>query len=469
MRRHRNRSIARCGVLLAADIATLLLARLVLLSIRDAHILGGTLASVVQTLLPHGSFHVLQLVIAVLLGLAVFQTYRPADYRRDASAIVSGSAAGLALVCWGWLWSAFSWYHLIGCVIVAIGVGSTLVVERFVVDGVVRRVRQRRGHLPRAVVIGAAPAARRLLRHPMLSDPGEFTLVGYLDTRAPVQTDALGRVAELVRIIEQYNVDTIVLSSDCDASFCRDILDVADAAGCHVLVASHWTEIGHLRPQLIWRRGTPLMQLTSPGVKGHQFIIKRAVDLLLSGLGLIVLSPALLLIALAVRLSSPGPALFAQTRVGRGGRVFRIYKFRSMVQDAEQQRSQLAPQSLYGDERLFKVKDDPRVTAVGRLLRRTSLDELPQLWNVLRGEMSLVGPRPPLPSEVSLYEEHHYSRFEMKPGITGPWQVQGRNTITDFEQVMRIESQWMRQWSIWKDFVILAATVPVVLRMEGAH
>jgi lipopolysaccharide/colanic/teichoic acid biosynthesis glycosyltransferase len=140
-----------------------------------------------------------------------------------------------------------------------------------------------------------------------------------------------------------------------------------------------------------------------------------------------------------------------------------------MVRDAEARRTAMASQSMYGDLRLFKVKDDPRVTRVGRFLRRTSLDELPQLWNVLRGDMSLVGPRPPLPCEVELYEEHHYTRFDMKPGITGPWQVSGRNRITDFDEVLKVEFDYLRQWSIWKDVEILVRTLPEVLKMKGAH
>jgi lipopolysaccharide/colanic/teichoic acid biosynthesis glycosyltransferase len=124
---------------------------------------------------------------------------------------------------------------------------------------------------------------------------------------------------------------------------------------------------------------------------------------------------------------------------------------------------------VYADGRLFKIKDDPRITRLGALLRRTSLDELPQLWNVLRGEMSLVGPRPPLASEVALYEAHHYARFDVKPGITGPWQVNGRSTVTEFEEVVRLESEYIRGWTIWKDVALLVRTVPAVLFMRGAQ
>jgi lipopolysaccharide/colanic/teichoic acid biosynthesis glycosyltransferase len=213
----------------------------------------------------------------------------------------------------------------------------------------------------------------------------------------------------------------------------------------------------------------PLVQLTRPGLQGQQLVLKRVVDVIVATLGLIVLAPIFAAVALAVQLSSKGPVIFRQRRVGAGGRLFDILKFRSMVDGADAQRGQLTAASMYGDGRLFKLSRDPRVTAVGRFLRRTSLDELPQLWNVLRGEMSLVGPRPPLPSEVALYDEHHYSRFDMKPGITGPWQVNGRNRVTDFDEVIRLETAYLRRWMIWKDFAILLRTIPVVLRMDGAH
>jgi lipopolysaccharide/colanic/teichoic acid biosynthesis glycosyltransferase len=172
---------------------------------------------------------------------------------------------------------------------------------------------------------------------------------------------------------------------------------------------------------------------------------------------------------LLVKLSSPGPIFFRQRRVGRAGKAFWIYKFRSMQRDAERQRAELQSRNVYEDVRLFKIRDDPRVTAVGAFLRRSSLDELPQLWNVLRGEMSLVGPRPPVLSEVALYEEHEYSRFEMRPGMTGPWQVNGRNRITSFAEVIRLETDYMRNWSMWKDCSILFRTLPAVFKMDGAH
>ena len=145
-----------------------------------------------------------------------------------------------------------------------------------------------------------------------------------------------------------------------------------------------------------------------------------------------------------------------------------MYKFRSMVKDAEALKAKLEKESIYSDSRLFKIRNDPRITRLGRFLRRSSLDELPQLWNVVRGQMSMVGPRPPLATEVERYEEHNYTRFDMKPGITGPWQVAGRNRITNFDEVVALETEYLVDWSLLKDFAILMKTVPTVLSMSGA-
>jgi lipopolysaccharide/colanic/teichoic acid biosynthesis glycosyltransferase len=192
-------------------------------------------------------------------------------------------------------------------------------------------------------------------------------------------------------------------------------------------------------------------------------------DIIGAAVGLALLSPLFVLLIILVKLDSAGPAFFRQERIGRGGRPFRIVKFRTMVIDAERKRDELLALSLYKDGRLFKIPDDPRVTRIGGWLRRTSLDELPQLFNVLLGEMSLVGPRPPVPSEVALYEARHYDRFDVKPGLSGPWQVNGRNRITDFEEILRLERAYIRQWSLLSDFGILLRTIPAVLRVREAH
>jgi lipopolysaccharide/colanic/teichoic acid biosynthesis glycosyltransferase len=182
----------------------------------------------------------------------------------------------------------------------------------------------------------------------------------------------------------------------------------------------------------------------------------------------VVLSPILAVVAIAVKLTSAGPVFFRQIRVGLGGDPFMMIKFRTMVADAESKQAALAQDNQYSTDPLFKLANDPRTTSIGVFLRKSSLDELPQLLNVLRGEMSLVGPRPALPSEVLRYQQHHFVRFEVLPGMTGPWQVSGRNAVKQFEDVVRLESAYIRGWTVWRDFSILLRTIPAVLSMKGA-
>jgi exopolysaccharide biosynthesis polyprenyl glycosylphosphotransferase len=196
---------------------------------------------------------------------------------------------------------------------------------------------------------------------------------------------------------------------------------------------------------------------------------KRALDAVCAAAGLLLLLPLLLLVALLIRLDSPGSIVFRQLRTGLGGRPFWMYKFRTMVENADEIKPHLEHLNESGDPRLFKIRDDPRVTRVGRLLRRTSLDELPQLLNVLRGEMSLIGPRPFFPGDLDHYAPHHFARLTVLPGITGLWQVRGRSEVLDFEEVVRMDREYIEGWSFWLDFKILLLTLPAVFRRKGAY
>ncbi len=198
------------------------------------------------------------------------------------------------------------------------------------------------------------------------------------------------------------------------------------------------------------------------------YAAKRLMDIVGSIAGLVLLSPVFAAIAVAVKLSSPGPVIFAQTRVGRYGRHFKFFKFRSMRTDAEDQKDRLLAQNESSDGVIFKMKNDPRITRVGRFLRRTSMDELPQLWNVLIGDMSFVGPRPPLPSEVREYTLEDRKRLDVIPGITCLWQIKGRSEIPFKEQV-RLDKEYISTPGIWKDIVILLKTIPAILGGKGAY
>ncbi len=234
-----------------------------------------------------------------------------------------------------------------------------------------------------------------------------------------------------------------------------------------LILVSRLTDVAgprvHLRPVV----GLPMVHVQLPQYTGVAHTVKRAFDVFASAAALLVLSPVLGVIALTVRLSDNGPALFRQERVGVGGSSFTMLKFRSMVMDADSRRAELLEQSE-GNGVLFKIKDDPRITSVGRVLRRFSLDELPQLWNVLRGDMSLVGPRPPLPSEVELYAGHETRRLLSKPGITGLWQVSGRSDLS-WEDSVRLDLYYVENWSFTGDLMLLLRTVIQMFKHDGAY
>jgi lipopolysaccharide/colanic/teichoic acid biosynthesis glycosyltransferase len=192
---------------------------------------------------------------------------------------------------------------------------------------------------------------------------------------------------------------------------------------------------------------------------------KRSIDILGSLLGLVIAGVMALPIAVAMLLDNPGPLLYSQVRRGLKGRYFRIWKFRSMVVDAEKLKHLVTNQAK---GHIFKNENDPRITRVGRFLRSTSLDELPQFWNVLMGEMSLVGTRPPTPDEVAAYDEFHWQRLNVKPGLTGEWQVNGRSEVKDFDDIVRMDLNYQRKWSIFYDISLICKTIWVVLSKNGA-
>jgi len=204
------------------------------------------------------------------------------------------------------------------------------------------------------------------------------------------------------------------------------------------------------------------------GVVKGAYLVKRVFDIVISAILLVFLMPVFLAVALAIRLEDPGPILFKQKRVGRWGTLFTMWKFRSMYTDAEERKKELTARNEMEGGVIFKMKDDPRVTKVGRIIRKTSIDELPQLWNVLKGDMSLVGPRPPVPQEVDEYSLSDRRRLEVIPGITCIWQVSGRSDIP-FDQQVELDVQYIQSQSFWTDIKILLKTVPALLFGIGAY
>ncbi|MGH8001255.1 MAG: sugar transferase, partial [Brasilonema sp.] len=221
---------------------------------------------------------------------------------------------------------------------------------------------------------------------------------------------------------------------------------------------------------VLWMIGeVPCMTIPAPIIVGSDFWVKRCFDLYCSIILLLILSPVYLSIALLIKLDSPGPIFFKQDRIGLHSKKFKIWKFRTMVADAEKMQKALETKNEIKDGVLFKLKNDPRITKIGKSLRRYSLDELPQLFNVLLGQMSLVGPRPLPIRDVEKFQTAHFIRQEVLPGITGLWQVSGRSNIDNFENTVKLDLSYIENWSLWLDLKILLKTVQVVLRKTGAY
>jgi exopolysaccharide biosynthesis polyprenyl glycosylphosphotransferase len=296
--------------------------------------------------------------------------------------------------------------------------------------------------------------------------PGD-TIGEYLVGTIPVSTN----LEQLQTVMEATDADTVVVTSSDELSpeRIRELSWSLEPGRQHLVLAPSLTDVGgpriHMRPVA----GLPLIHVETPRYEGMKRVSKRTFDIVSSLALILVLSPILVGVAVGVRLTTSGPFLFRQERVGLDGTHFKMLKFRSMVVDAEERLSSLnSITRSEGNAVMFKMKDDPRVTPIGGFLRRFSLEELPQLFNVLGGSMSLVGPRPPLDSEVAIYENHVHRRFLVKPGITGLWQVSGRSNLS-WEDTVRLDLYYVENWSITGDILILWRTLRAVFARDGAY
>jgi Sugar transferases involved in lipopolysaccharide synthesis len=260
------------------------------------------------------------------------------------------------------------------------------------------------------------------------------------------------------------SIEAVVICGPLPEALMSEIVEESLLSGAQVLYPARSVRMPHVRPRLIWHHDQPFFELGAPVLKATALIEKRITDIVAAGICLILLSPLFVLLAIAVSLDSPGPVFFTQDRAGLGGRRFRMLKYRTMRVGADGQKTELAHLNHTGDPRLFKIPRDPRVTRLGHFLRRWSLDELPQLINVLAGDMSLVGPRPFFESDFEHYEDHHFRRLDAKPGITGLWQVSGGSAVVNFEDVVFLDRQYIEQWSFWLDVSIVFRTLPAILR-----
>jgi exopolysaccharide biosynthesis polyprenyl glycosylphosphotransferase len=332
------------------------------------------------------------------------------------------------------------------------------------------------------LIIGAGPVGQKVAGELKKYAQANINLVGYVDDDCArlgemiAGIPVLGQTDQIPSIVATYHVQETVVALPLWAheqlvEICKTLQTLA----VHVHVIPDLFALSFPSATLDGFGGIPVIDLGQPGIYGWRRFLKRAFDTVAISLGIILISPLLVLIAILIKLDSPGPVFFRQQRIGENGRAFTMVKFRSMKteNDASAHRQHVAKliqenlsAEQMGDKSL-KLEDDPRITRVGKFIRKTSLDELPQLFNVLRGEMSLVGPRPPLPYEVELYQDWHKRRLEAIPGITGLWQVAGRNRVS-FDEMVRMDLEYIEHQSLWLDIKILLQTPLAVISGRGA-
>ncbi len=347
-----------------------------------------------------------------------------------------------------------------------------LVAEKLVLRLLARRIRKRGYNYRSLLIVGINPRSEEVAQIVMAHPHWGLKVIGFVAPNGGHEDDVsglpvLGRADDLPQILQEKVVDEVifVLSRRQLEEFEESFL-VCSELGIRARVALYFP---HMKARVVLEdlEGIPLLTFTNtPGAPFPMFV-KRLMDIGASTVGIALLAPVIPLIAVAIKLSSRGPVIFKQERCGLNGRRFNLRKFRTMYEGSDQKMDEVAHLNEV-EGPAFKARNDPRVTPVGRVLRRLSLDEVPQLYNVLKGDMSLVGPRPPLPEEVAHYERWQRRRLSMKPGLTGLWQVSGRSDLGDFNSWIALDLTYIDQWSLWRDIKILLKTVPAVLSTRGA-
>lgn len=331
------------------------------------------------------------------------------------------------------------------------------------------RGRQKKGeYVHRAVLIGESAKVKHVARQIRRTTSSGYEIVGVVTDGVPSEgvpdLDVLGDLAHAEAALDAANIDALVIvgSDDLDPEAMRRLGYAVSDRDIQMIMAPALTDVAGPRLHSTPVAGLPLVHVDFPRLEGAKRFLKRTFDLFGAALFLIVLSPVFLAATIAVRVEGPGPIFYQQDRIGRGGQTFGMRKFRSMRADADDQLASLLDMQGTTETPLFKVNDDPRITKVGRFLRKHSIDELPQLINVLRGEMSLVGPRPQRAAEVALYDDIAHRRLLVKPGMSGLWQVSGRSTLS-WEETIRLDLYYIENWSLTQDIIILFRTVRSVL------
>jgi exopolysaccharide biosynthesis polyprenyl glycosylphosphotransferase len=362
-----------------------------------------------------------------------------------------------------------------GYLVIALPCATVLdLLARFVLRKRLHRQRRAGAFMHRTIAVGSADAVADLIAELRRETYHGLSVVGAcLSAAAPPAEVAgvpvCGGLERIQAAVSDLAADTVAVlaSPQLNGVRLRHLAWQLERTGTDLCVAPAVMDVAGPRTTIRPVAGLPLLHVDHPEFTGARQVIKGTFDKVVALTALIMLAPLMACIALAVRLSDGGPALFRQTRVGRDERLFTVYKFRTMVSDAEKQKNALQAQNE-GNGLLFKIRDDPRITSIGAWLRRYSLDELPQLWNVLKGDMSLVGPRPALSAEAAEYDYYVRRRLAVKPGVTGLWQVSGRSDLS-WEEAVRLDVRYVEQWSLMLDLQILWKTWSAVVHGSGAY
>ncbi len=357
-------------------------------------------------------------------------------------------------------------------VLLTIVISATLLcLRRLCWRGIIYRRFERGIETRNILIIGTGRIGQALRHHIDSIRHLGYTFKGYIhvpgvDLDIPSMSgEVLGGVDHIFNLAREHFVDEIFVASPCERGLVKHIVEQAREAGIDIRVVPDLYDGLAWNSEIEYIGQFPTIPLHRGEAHEFGYLLKRSLDVMMAGGAMLLLLPLLIAVAIAIKMDSAGPILYSSERIGKKGRVFGCLKFRTMVRDAERRRADI----LHMNERdsvLFKIKNDPRITAVGHILRKYSLDELPQFYNVLRGDMSIVGPRPPLASEVKQYELSHLRRLDVTPGITGLWQVQARQDPS-FDSYISLDTAYIENWSFWLDIKILVRTVAVVARGTG--
>ncbi|MGZ6697449.1 MAG: sugar transferase [Solirubrobacteraceae bacterium] len=459
------RQLARYLSLLALDFAGIFLAILTALALKATARGVLDLPTVFQQTKDYVSFAFL--VMALLFarsGLYGDRAVRPGLTSIVSSLFQTTLVVLIYAVVSGKEFSSF--YIFYGSLLFAVAYIATF---RYLYEGATGMLLRAAGYRRRALLVGTGEHIADVA-HALLAGSGHApTVVGFISLTPRPENGlvSLGAMEDLPGVLLEHNVDEVIIADpDFPEQQAVELVDQCHQRGVAVRIAPSTMELLVHRAEFVPGQSVPLFELRPPVFEGFDYALKRTFDIVVSSLLVLLLSPLLLASAAAIRLSSRGPLIYRSIRPGIGGQPFACLKFRTMYRDADTHQHRLERHNE-ADGALFKIRDDPRVTPVGRLLRRFSVDELPQLFNVLRGEMSLVGPRPLPQRDYDRLQDWHKKRYLVLPGITGLWQVSGRSDL-DFDDLVRLDFLYLERWSVFLDLTILVKTVPAVVSRRGA-